>query len=169
MSESLNLNPPRPEDVQALEDLRREAIDSGTFDEQRDAFVDQANSIGVDPQSGLDNDGSLKQGISREPYVGQSITEGATLKSVSNTTDHFNAAQESWSGANPDEPIPIGASAALAQETQALDIVHPIEELKDTEQVNGKLQMAQLTADLTLVKVLPTKSILSRVAKTVQI
>ena len=42
---------PNQEDVQALEELKREAIANGNFEEQAEAFAHQAESIGVRTQT----------------------------------------------------------------------------------------------------------------------
>lgn len=68
--------PPKPinqEDVQALEELKREAIANGTFAEQAEAFAHQAESIGVDPTQryatnteNLGNSGTIRPTITND-------------------------------------------------------------------------------------------------------
>lgn len=76
--------PPKPmnqEDVQALDELRKEAVTNGNLSEQADAFNQQAESVGVDSSQRY-GDHDPSSGQTYKEYLEQGGSSGAQLRAA---------------------------------------------------------------------------------------
>lgn len=103
--------PPKPinqEDVQALDELRENAIANGTYAEQAKAFADQAESIGVDAsQRYSDAENSESSGVVR-PTTTEDV-QGA-IAEYNDTSSEMSEVGPSAVASVAQEPWTIGTS-----------------------------------------------------------
>ncbi len=116
--------PPKPinqEDVQALEELKREAIANGNFEEQAEAFAHQAESIGVDPAQRYATADAENLGSSGE-------IRPTTTEDVQGAIAEYNDTSSEMSEVGP------AAVASVAQEPWTIDKTSEGSASNDSEQ-----------------------------------